>query len=194
MAPGVEIGEGTSIGAYVVIGAGVRIGARAVIHPQVTIYPGVRIGDDLICHSHVSIRENVVIGDRVVLHNGVVIGSEGFGFIQFGEGLAKIPQTGNVVIEADVEIGANTTIDRATVGSTWIRRGVKLDNLVHIGHNCEIGAYSRFAAMTGIAGSTRVGRMVRIRRPDRGRRPCPNRQPGKSGGTKRHPQRRRRWT
>jgi UDP-3-O-[3-hydroxymyristoyl] glucosamine N-acyltransferase len=157
IAAGAEIGEGASIGAYVVIGAGVRLGARAVIHPQVTIYPGVRIGDDFICHSHVSIRENVVIGDRVVLHNGAIIGSEGFGFVQVGEGLAKIPQTGNVVVEADVEIGANTTIDRATVGSTWIRRGVKLDNLVHIGHNCEVGRYSRFAAMSGIAGSTRVG-------------------------------------
>ncbi len=157
IAPGVEIGEGASVGAYVVIGAGVRIGSRAVIHPQVTIYPGVRIGDDFICHSHVSIRENVVIGDRVVLHNGAVIGSEGFGFVQVGDGLAKIPQTGNVVIEAEVEIGANTTIDRATVGSTWIRRGVKLDNLVHIGHNCEVGTHSRFAALSGIAGSTRIG-------------------------------------
>jgi UDP-3-O-[3-hydroxymyristoyl] glucosamine N-acyltransferase len=157
VAPGVQIGDGASIGAYVVIGAGVRIGSRAMIHPQVTIYPGVRIGDDFTCHSHVSIREKVVIGDRVVLHNGAVIGSEGFGFVQVGEGLVKIPQTGNVVIEADVEIGANTTIDRATVGSTWIRRGVKLDNLVHVGHNCEVGSYSRFAALTGIAGSTRVG-------------------------------------
>ena len=130
---------------------------RAVIHPHVTIYPGVTIGDDFICHSQVSIREGVVIGDRVVLHNGAVIGSEGFGFVEVGEGLVKIPQTGNVVLESEVEIGAHTTIDRATVGSTLIRRGVKLDNLVHIGHNCEIGAYSRFAAMTGIAGSTRVG-------------------------------------
>jgi UDP-3-O-[3-hydroxymyristoyl] glucosamine N-acyltransferase len=135
----------------------VKIGARAVIHPHVTIYPGVSIGDDFICHSHVSIRENVVISDRVVLHNGAVVGSEGFGFVEVGEGLAKIPQTGNVVLESDIEIGANTTIDRATVGSTYVRRGVKLDNLVHIGHNCEVGAYSRFAALTGIAGSTRIG-------------------------------------
>ena len=118
-----------------------------MIHPQVTIYPGVQIGDDFVCHSHVSIRENVVIGDRVLLHNGAVIGSEGFGFVEVGEGLTKIPQVGNVVLESDVEIGANTTIDRATVGSTLIRRGVKLDNMVHIGHNCEIGAYSRFAAL-----------------------------------------------
>ena len=152
-----RIGDDASIGAFVVIGTGARIGARAVIHPHVTIYPHVTIGDDFTCHSQVSIREGVVIGDRVVLHNGAVIGSEGFGFVEVGEGLAKIPQTGNVVLESDVEIGAQTTIDRATVGSTLIRRGVKLDNLVHIGHNCEIGAYSRFAAMTGIAGSTRVG-------------------------------------
>jgi UDP-3-O-[3-hydroxymyristoyl] glucosamine N-acyltransferase len=153
----VQIGNDASIGAFVVIGTGARIGARAVIHPHVTIYPDVTIGDDFTCHSQVSIREGVVIGDRVILHNGAVIGSEGFGFVEVGEGLVKIPQTGNVVLESDVEVGAQTTIDRATVGSTLIRRGVKLDNLVHIGHNCEIGAYSRFAAMTGIAGSTRVG-------------------------------------
>jgi UDP-3-O-[3-hydroxymyristoyl] glucosamine N-acyltransferase len=92
-----------------------------------------------------------------VLNNGAVIGSEGFGFVEVGEGLVKIPQVGNVELESDVEIGANTTIDRATVGSTYIRRGVKLDNMIHIGHNCEIGAYSRFAALTGVAGSTRIG-------------------------------------
>lgn len=157
IAPDVQIGLHASIGAFVAIGAGVKIGARAVIHPQVTIYPGVSIGDDFVCHSHVSIREGVVIGDRVLLHNGAVIGSEGFGFIEVGQGLTKIPQVGNVVLESEVEIGANTTIDRATVGSTFIRRGVKLDNMIHIGHNCEIGAYSRFAALTGIAGSTKIG-------------------------------------
>jgi|SRR5579875_3863058 UDP-3-O-[3-hydroxymyristoyl] glucosamine N-acyltransferase len=152
-----QIGPQASIGAFVVIGAGVRIGARAVIHPHATIYANVSIGDDFVCHSHVSIRENVVIGDRVVLHNGAVIGSEGFGFVEVGQGLVKVPQVGNVVLESDVEIGANTTIDRATVGSTYIRRGVKLDNIIHIGHNCDIGAYSRFAALTGIAGSTKIG-------------------------------------
>lgn len=157
IADDVRIAEDASIGAYVVIGCGVRIGARAVLHPHVTIYPNVAIGDDFTCHSQVSIREGVVIGDRVVLHNGAVIGSEGFGFVEIEGRLAKIPQTGNVVLESDVEIGAHTTIDRATVGSTTIRRGVKLDNLVHIGHNCEIGAFSRFAALTGIAGSSRVG-------------------------------------
>src|SRR5579875_159225 len=157
VAPDAQIGPDASIGAFVTIGAGVKIGALAVIHPQVTIYPGVSIGDDFLCHSNVSIRENVVIGDRVVLHIGCVIGSEGFGFVEIGGGLAKIPQVGNVVLESDVEIGANTTIDRATVGSTFIRHGVKLDNMIHIGHNCDIGAYSRFAAFTGIAGSTRIG-------------------------------------
>jgi UDP-3-O-[3-hydroxymyristoyl] glucosamine N-acyltransferase len=157
IAPDAEVGAQASIGAFVAIGSGVKIGQRAVIFPHVTIYPGVTIGDDFICHSQVSIREKVVIGDRVVLHNGVVIGSEGFGFLQVGQGLAKIPQTGNVIVESEVEIGANSTIDRATMGATYVRRGVKLDNLVHIGHNCEIGTYSRFAALTGIAGSTRVG-------------------------------------
>lgn len=162
IAASAQIGADASIGAFVVIGEGVQVGARAVIHPQVTIYPEVRIGEDFLCHSHVSIREKVVIGDRVVLHNNCVIGSEGFGFAEVNGGLAKIPQVGNVVIESDVEIGANTTIDRATVGSTWIGRGVKLDNMIHIGHNCEIGAYSRFAALTGIAGSTKVGQWCEV--------------------------------
>ena len=194
IAPGVEIGEGASVGAYVVIGAGVRIGSRAVIHPQVTIYPGVRIGDDFICHSHVSIRENVVIGDRVVLHNGAVIGSEGFGFVQVGEGLAKIPQTGNVVIEGEVEIGANTTIDRATVGST-------LDSAR--GQARQPGAYRaqlRSRNSFAFCGSERNcgfdanRRMVRIWWTERGRGSCPDWRPGQGSGAKRYRQRCRGWT
>jgi UDP-3-O-[3-hydroxymyristoyl] glucosamine N-acyltransferase len=158
IAPDASIGADASVGAYCVIGAGAVIGRRAILHPHVTIYPGVRIGDDTICHSGVSIRENVVIGERVTILNGAVIGADGFGFVEHAGGLVKIPQVGTVVIEDDVEIGANATIDRATIGATRIGRGAKLDNLVHIGHNCEVGEYSRMAAQVGLAGSVKVGR------------------------------------
>ena len=158
IAPDAKIGERASIGAYTVIGAGAAIGRDAVIHPHVTIYPGVRAGDRLVCHSHVSIREGVTIGNDVTILNGAVIGADGFGFVEHGGDLFKIPQVGSVIIEDHVEIGANTTIDRATLGATIIRRGVKLDNLVQVGHNCELGEYSRFAAQVGLAGSTRVGK------------------------------------
>jgi UDP-3-O-[3-hydroxymyristoyl] glucosamine N-acyltransferase len=158
IASSAKIGEGASIGAFVSIGADVRIGRNAVIHPHATIYPNVTIGDDFVCHSHASIREGVTIGNRVTLLNGVVIGAEGFGFGEHNGDLFKIPQVGTVIIEDDVEIGANSTVDRATMGATVLHKGVKLDNLVHIGHNCEVGEYSRFAAHVGLAGSVRVGR------------------------------------
>ncbi|MGA2409196.1 MAG: UDP-3-O-(3-hydroxymyristoyl)glucosamine N-acyltransferase [Candidatus Binataceae bacterium] len=157
IAPDVTVGEGASIGAYCVIGGGSVIGRNAVIHPHVTIYPQVHIGDDFTCHSQVSIREGTTIGNRVTLLNGAVIGADGFGFVEEGGDLLKVPQAGTVAIEDDVEIGANTTIDRATMGATIIRRGVKLDNLIQIGHNCEIGEFSRMAAQAGLAGSVRVG-------------------------------------
>jgi UDP-3-O-[3-hydroxymyristoyl] glucosamine N-acyltransferase len=152
-----RIGENASIGAYCVIGRGVIIGRNAVIHPHVVVYPGVRIGDDFTCHSHVSIREGVTIGNRVTLLNGAVIGAEGFGFVEHKGELARIPQVGGVVIEDDVEIGANTTVDRATMGATIIRRAVKLDNLIQVGHNCEVGSRTRMAAQSGLAGSVKVG-------------------------------------
>jgi UDP-3-O-[3-hydroxymyristoyl] glucosamine N-acyltransferase len=153
-----KIGAGASIGALCAIGAGVTIGRDAVIHPHVTIYPGVTIGDHFVCHSQVSIREGVTIGNHVTILNGAVIGADGFGFVEHGGDLFKIPQVGSVTIEDHVEIGANTTIDRATLGATLVRRGVKLDNLVQVAHNCELGEYSRFAAQVGIAGSTRIGK------------------------------------
>lgn len=153
-----SVGAEASVGAYCVIGAGAVVGRRVILHPHVTIYPGVRIGDDTICHSGVSIRENVVIGERVTILNGAVIGADGFGFVEHAGGLVKIPQVGTVVLEDDVEVGANTTIDRATIGATRVGRGAKLDNLVHIGHNCEVGEYSRMAAQAGLAGSVKVGR------------------------------------
>lgn len=157
VAPDAAIGEQASIGAYCVIGAGVTIGTGATIHPHVTIYPGVRVGDDFICHSQVSIRDNVTIGNRVVVHNGAVIGADGFGYVEHGGALVKIPQVGGVVIEDDVELGANVTIDRAAMGATVIRRGVKLDDLVHIGHNCEVGAHSILSAQAGVSGSVKIG-------------------------------------
>jgi UDP-3-O-[3-hydroxymyristoyl] glucosamine N-acyltransferase len=152
------IGDGAAIGALAVIGARVRIGKHAAIHPHAVIYPGVTIGDDFVCHSHVSIREGVSIGNHVTILSGAVIGADGFGFGEHNGGLFKIPQVGTVVIEDEVEIGSNSTIDRATIGATILHRGVKLDDQVHIGHNCEIGEYSRFAALVGIAGSVKIGK------------------------------------
>ena len=158
IAPDAVIGEGASVGAYAVIGERVRIGKNAAIHAHTVIYPNVTIGDDFVCHSHVSIREGASIGNRVTLLNGAVIGADGFGFGEHDGGLFKIPQVGTVVLEDDVEIGANSTVDRATIGATILHRGVKLDDHVHIGHNCDIGEYSRFAAFVGIAGSVKIGK------------------------------------
>lgn len=158
ISPTAKIGDQAFVGAFCVIGDEVEIGARAVIHPHVTIYPRVRIGEDFTCHSQVSIREGVIVGNRVTLLNGAVIGADGFGFVEASDGLMKVPQVGNVIIEDDVEIGANSTVDRATMGATLLRRGVKLDNLIQIGHNCEIGEFSRMAAQSGLAGSVRLGR------------------------------------
>jgi UDP-3-O-[3-hydroxymyristoyl] glucosamine N-acyltransferase len=162
VAASAKIAQPVSIGAYAVIGDDVEIGPEATIHPHVTIYPGVRIGRSFVAHAGVVVREDVQIGDRVVLHPGVVLGADGFGFAPGPRGAVKIPQTGTVVIESDVEIGANTTIDRATLGATVVREGAKLDNLVMVGHNCEIGAHSFLAAQVGLAGSTKLGRGVQM--------------------------------
>ena len=163
IAPSARVEAPRSIGAYAVIGEDVVIGVGATIFPHVTIYPGARIGFDFVAHAGVVVREDVRIGDRVLLHPGVVLGADGFGFAPLPEGGAmKIPQTGTVVIEDDVEIGANTTVDRATLGATVIRRGAKLDNLVMVGHNCEVGPDSFLAAQVGLAGSTKLGRGVQM--------------------------------
>lgn len=151
------LGEGSSIGPFVVVGAGVVIGARTVIYPNVVIGPGVRIGDDCVIHAQVSLRERVVLGDRVVVQDGAVIGGDGFGFVtQADRTHLKIPQHGDVVIEDDVEIGANTTVDRPAVGETRIKCGTKIDNLVQVAHGVTVGKRVRFAAQVGIAGSTVV--------------------------------------
>ena len=152
------IGADVSIGPFVTVGAGAAVGARTIIYPSVVIGPGARIGDDCVIHSQASVRERVVIGHRVTLHNGVVVGSDGYGFARQKDGThLKIPQHGDVVIEDDVEIGANSTIDRPAIGETRISAGTKIDNLVHIAHGVAIGRRVLLAAQVGIAGSTTIG-------------------------------------
>ena len=150
-------GIDASIGAFAVVGAGASVGARTIVFPHAVIGPGAVIGDDCVIHAHVSIREGVKLGHRVVVQDGAVIGSDGFGFVKQSDGMhLKIPQHGDVVIEDDVEIGANTTIDRPAVGETRIGAGTKIDNLVQIAHGVTVGKRSLFAAQVGIAGSTTI--------------------------------------
>ena len=152
-----RFGPDVSIGPFVTIGAGVTIGARTIIYPNVVVGPGARIGDDCIVHSHVSIRERVQVGNRVILHDGAVLGSDGFGFVRQEDGTHfKIPQLADVVVEDDVEIGANTTIDRPAVGETRISAGTKIDNLVQIAHGVTVGRRVLLASQVGIAGSTTI--------------------------------------
>jgi UDP-3-O-[3-hydroxymyristoyl] glucosamine N-acyltransferase len=155
IAPDATLGPDVSIGAFVTIGAGAAVGARTVIYPNVVIGAGASVGDDCVIRSQVSIRDRVVIGNRVVVQDGAVIGSDGFGFARQPDGThLKIPQRADVVIEDDVEIGANTTIDRPAVGETRIGAGTKIDNLVQIGHGVRIGRRVLLAAQVGIAGSS----------------------------------------
>ncbi len=154
-----KIGENVYIGAFVVIGAGVAVGDNVQIYPNTVIDDNVTIGEDTVIYAGVKIYEGCRVGKRCVLHAGAVVGSDGFGHAPDSEGhYHKIPQIGNVVIEDDVELGANTTIDRATMGATIIRRGVKIDNLVQIAHNVEVGEDTVIAAQSGIAGSTCIGK------------------------------------
>ena len=158
IAANVTLGDAVSLGAFVSVGEGSSIGYRTVIFPNVTIGPGVRIGADCVIHSNVSLRERVTVGDRVILQNGVVIGGDGYGFVRRGDGThEKIPQVATVVIEDDVELGANTTVDRPAVGETRIKAGTKIDNLVQIAHGVVVGRNVLMAAQVGIAGSTEIG-------------------------------------
>ena len=151
------LGSGISIGPFVAVGEGAIIGDRTVVFPNVTIGPAARVGEDCVIHSNVSIRERVVVGHRVILQNGVVIGGDGYGFVRRGDGThEKIPQVATVVIEDDVELGANTTVDRPAVGETRIKSGTKIDNLVQIGHGVTLGRNVLLAAQVGIAGSTHI--------------------------------------
>jgi len=154
--------EGTYIGAFSYIGENARIGKNVAIYPQSYIGDDVTIGDDTIIYAGVKLYAGCRIGQRCIIHAGAVVGSDGFGFAKEGDAYKKIPQLGNVVIEDDVEIGANTTIDRAAMESTFIRRGVKIDNLIQIAHNVEIGENTGIAAQTGISGSTKVGKNCMI--------------------------------
>ena len=157
-----QLGPNSSIGAYSVVGSKCTLGRNVVLYPHVVIYPGVTIGDDSIIHAHVVVREHCRLGARVIIQNGAIIGSDGFGFAPTEDGsYYKICQTGRVLLEDDVEVGANTTIDRAAVGDTIIRRGAKLDNLVQIGHGSQVGEDSVLAAQVGLAGSTKLGKNVR---------------------------------
>jgi len=163
IAASARIGHAAAIGPFCVIGEEVVIGDNARLDAHVVVYPQARIGNACRAYAHVVVRERAVIGDRVTLHSGCVIGGDGFGYVVGADGNArKIMQAGTVIIENDVEIGANTTVDRAAVGATVIHCGAKLDNLVMVAHGCSIGEGSALAAQVGLSGSTRVGRFVRI--------------------------------
>ncbi len=162
IAEDVVVPEGAYIGAFAYVGKGVTLGKNVKIYPQTYIGDGVSIGDDSVIRAGVRIYEGCVIGKRCILHSGCVIGADGFGFAPKGEIYEKIPQTGNVRMEDDVEVGANTTIDRATFGSTVIGHGTKLDNLIQVAHNVKIGNNNVMAAQVGIAGSAKIGNNNRI--------------------------------
>lgn len=157
---GCQLGDEVAIAAQVVIGKNCRVGHKVQLHPGVVLGDDVQIGDDTILYANVCVRERCQIGNRVIVHCGAVIGSDGFGFAFKDGRYHKIPQTGIVLVEDDVEIGANTTIDRATLGATVIRQGAKLDNLIQIAHNVEVGEHTAIAAQAGISGSTRIGKNV----------------------------------
>ncbi|MDZ7724295.1 MAG: UDP-3-O-(3-hydroxymyristoyl)glucosamine N-acyltransferase [candidate division KSB1 bacterium] len=154
----VQLGENVRIGPNAVIGDRCRIGDNTRIHPGAALGTDVSVGDDTVLYANVSVREQCVIGSRCIIHMGAVIGSDGFGFAFQDGKYHKLPQMGNVIIRDDVEIGANTTIDRATMGSTLIKNGVKLDNLIQVAHNVEIDEHTAIAAQTGISGSTKLGK------------------------------------
>jgi UDP-3-O-[3-hydroxymyristoyl] glucosamine N-acyltransferase len=159
---GVRIGADPSIWPFVTLGDRVTIGARVTLYPGVFVGSDSVIGDDSVLYPNVVVREGCAIGARVIVHSGTVIGADGFGYVQHQGRHHKIPQLGGVVIEDDVELGANVTIDRATLGQTVLKRGTKVDNLVQIAHNVTIGEHSIVVAQVGIAGSTTVGRHVMI--------------------------------
>ena len=164
--PGAFVAEGAKLGADITVhpgasvASGVVIGDRVTLHPGVVLYPGVVLGDDVTLHANVSVRERCRIGNRVIIHDGTVIGSDGLGYAPDGGSWYKIPQIGIVVIEDDVEIGSNSSVDRAALEVTRIGRGSKIDNLVQIAHNCIIGEDCMICSQVGISGSTKVGNHV----------------------------------
>lgn len=158
----VTIGKDVSIHRFVTLGDRVRIGDRVTLYPGVFIGDDSVVGDDCMLYPNVVVREGCTIGSRVIIHSGTVVGSDGFGYVQHEGRHAKIPQLGGVIIEDDVELGANVAVDRATLGQTVIQRGTKVDNLVQIAHNVSIGPHTILVAQVGIAGSTRIGHHVMI--------------------------------
>ncbi len=150
------------IGPFVYVGPDVKVGKGTIVYPGVSLLKSVNVGEGCVLYPNVTIRENCKVGNKVILHNGCVIGSDGFGFAPKDGIYEKIPQMGRVIIEDDVEIGANSTVDRATLGETIIKQGTKIDNLVQIAHNVTVGKHTVIAAQTGIAGSTEVGDNVTI--------------------------------
>jgi len=160
--PGARVADGVSVGPHAVIGEGTQIGARSVVAANSYIGPDCRIGEDVLIYPNVTIRERTVIGDRTIIHSGTVIGSDGYGYEPNGEEHEKIPHTGFVLIEEDVEIGANVCIDRGRFKKTWIQKGTKIDNLVQVAHNVIIGPNSLIVSQAGISGSSELGRNVII--------------------------------
>lgn len=157
VSPDAKIGKDCYIGAFSYIGNNVEIGDGTQVNPHVTVCDNVKIGNNNILYPNVTIYHGCVIGNHVIIHSGSVIGADGFGFAPLSDGYDKIPQIGIVTIEDNVEIGANTCVDRSTMGSTYIRKGVKLDNLVQIAHNTDIGENTVMSAQVGVAGSTKIG-------------------------------------
>ena len=157
VAEGVTVPEDIYLGAFAYVGKGVKLGKNVKVYPQCYIGDNVTVGDNVILYPGVKVYHGCVIGDNCILHSGVVVGGDGFGFAPENGAYKKIAQIGNVIIENDVEIGANTTIDRATMGSTIVKKGVKLDNLIQIAHNVEVGEHTVIAAQAGIAGSAKIG-------------------------------------
>jgi UDP-3-O-[3-hydroxymyristoyl] glucosamine N-acyltransferase len=160
VAPSARVAADATVGPLVVVGADSTVESGVVLHPHVVVGEHCRVGEASVLHAHVVLRGDVDVGRRVVIHGGAVLGADGFGYAFDGERHQKIPQVGRVVVEDDVEIGANVTIDRATLGETVIRRGTKIDNLVQIGHNTVVGADTIIVAQTGISGSCRIGNRV----------------------------------
>ena len=157
VAESAKLGEDVYVGPFAYVGDGVEIGRGTQIYPSAVVEEGATIDEDCILYPHATVYYGCKLGNRVTLHSGAVIGADGFGFAPAADGYEKIPQIGIVTIEDDVEIGANTCVDRSTMGTTLIHRGVKLDNLVQVAHNCEVGSHTVMSAQVGVAGSTKIG-------------------------------------
>jgi UDP-3-O-[3-hydroxymyristoyl] glucosamine N-acyltransferase len=158
--PSVTMGKNVAIGANVTVQAGATLGDGVCLHPNVVIYPEVRIGDCTVLHANCAIHERAVLGRNCVIHSGAVIGAEGFGFVPTATGWYKMPQSGRTVLEDEVEVGCNSAIDRPAVGETRIKKGTKIDNLVQIGHGCQVGQNCILVSQVGLAGAVQLGDRV----------------------------------